>query len=160
MRAVVPVSCKSIDLCKRTFVKMEKILQILAVFVLLALVIHRFIRGREPVYQPFDYLARLKPPLAAEISGRLLRAIIGDGEGDVVLADEARQLEFLYSAAGSLTIYWRTKERQWLAAPLNCTSMAIDTEDGRLYLEAEGYWFVYGRSKNPTVPPTQSLSLL
>jgi hypothetical protein len=139
---------------------MEKVLQILAVFVLLALVIHRFIRGREPAYQPFDYLTRLRPPLAAAISDRLLRAVMGSAEGDVILADEARQLEFLYSAAGSLTIYWRTKEMQWLAAPLNCTAMGIDPEEGRLYLEAEGYWFVYGRSKSPTLPPTHSLSLL
>ncbi|HVU97043.1 MAG TPA: hypothetical protein VHE34_17555 [Puia sp.] len=139
---------------------MEKVLQILAVFVLLALVVHRFIRGREPVYQPFDYLTRLKPPLAAAISDRLLRAVMGSAEGDVILTDEARQLEFLYSAAGSLTIYWRTKEMQWLAAPLNCTAMGIDPEEGRLYLEAEGYWFVYGRSKSPTLPPTHSLSLL
>jgi hypothetical protein len=139
---------------------MEKVLQILAVFVLLALVVHRFIRGREPVYQPFDYLTRLKPPLAAAISVRLLRAVMGSAEGDVILTDEARQLEFLYGAAGSLTIYWRTKEMQWLAAPLNCTAMGIDPEEGRLYLEAEGYWFVYGRSKSPTLPPTHSLSLL
>ena len=139
---------------------MEKVLQILAVFVLLALVIHRFIRGREPAYQPFDYLTRLKPPLAAAISDRLLQAVMGSAEGDVILTDEARQLEFLYSGAGSLTIYWRTKEMQWLAAPLNCTAMGIDPEEGKLYLEAEGYWFVYGRSKSPTLPPTHSLSLL
>jgi len=139
---------------------MEKVLQILAVFVLLALVVHRMIKGREPVYQPFDYLTRLKPPLAAAISDRLLRAVMESAEREVILADEARQLEFLYSAAGSLTIYWRTKEMQWLAAPLNCTAVAIDPEEGRLYLEAEGYWFVYGRSKSPTLPPTHSLSLL
>lgn len=139
---------------------MEKVLQIVAVFVLLALVIHRFIRGREAVYQPYDYITRLRPPLAAAISERLLKAVFEEGDHDAILADEARQLDFAYSAAGSLTIYWRTKEMQWLAAPLNCTAMAVDPEDGRLYLEAEGYWFVYGRSKSPTLPPTHSLSLL
>ena len=124
---------------------MEKVLQILAVFVLLALVIHRMIRGREPVYLPYEYLTRLRPPLVEGISLRLVKAIIEDGGQDVVLADEVRQLDFLYRAEGSLTIYWRTREMQWLAAPLNCTAMALDPEDGRLYLEAEGYWFVYGR---------------
>jgi hypothetical protein len=58
--------------------------------------------------------------------------------------DEARQLRFAYKAEGSLTIYWRAKEMQWLAAPLDCTAMALDPEDGRLYLEAGGYLFVYG----------------
>jgi hypothetical protein len=33
---------------------------------------------------------------------------------------------------------------QWLSAPLNCTGMALDPLDGKLYLEAGGYLFVYG----------------
>jgi hypothetical protein len=131
------------------FVKVEKILQILAVFVLMMLIIHRFIRGRETAYRPYNYLTRLRPPLAAEISQRLLTAAVAAGQTDAMLMDEARQLLFSYHSAGSLTIHrrredHRLREMQWLAAPLNCTGMALDPEDGRLYLEAEGYLFVYG----------------
>jgi hypothetical protein len=123
---------------------MEKVLQILAVFVLLALVIHRMIKGRDPVYRPYDYLTRLRPPLNLEVSLRMVTAVIGEEPGNAVLADEARQLDFAYHAEGSLTIYWRKKEMQWLAAPLDCTAMGLDPVDGRLYLEAGGYLFVYG----------------
>jgi hypothetical protein len=123
---------------------MDKILQILAVFVLLALVIHRMIKGREPAYRPYNYLTRVKAPLAMELSRRLVTAVFGPEPGNAILADEARHLDFAYQAEGSLTIYWKTKEMQWLAAPLNCTGMAFDPEDGKLYLEAGGYFFVYG----------------
>jgi len=123
---------------------MEKVLQILAVFVLLALVIHRVIKGREPVYRPYDYLTRLRSPPGMEVSQRMVMAVFEGEPGDAVLTDETRQLDFAYHADGSLTIYWRKKEMQWLAAPLNCTAMALDPVDGRLYLEAGGYLFVYG----------------
>jgi hypothetical protein len=127
---------------------MEKILQILAVFVLMTLIIHRFIKGREPRYQPYNYLARLKPPLIAAIGQRLVTAVFEAGQTDALLVDEARQLLFAYNATGSLKIYRRkgeehVKEMQWLAAPLNCTGMALDPEEGKLYLEAEGSLFVY-----------------
>ena len=105
---------------------MEKILQILAVFVLLALVIHRMIKGREPRYQPYNYLTRLKPPVGAGVGERLVMAVFEVESGDAVLQDEARQLHFLYKAEGSLIIHWLGKEMQWLAAPLNCTGMALD----------------------------------
>ena len=127
---------------------MEKILQIVAVFVVMALVIHRFIRGKEPAYRPYNYLTRLKPPVAAEVGQRLVAAVFDEGV-DAFLVDETRQLSFTYGATGSLTIHRRRaegqlKEMQWLAAPLNCTGMALDPQEGRLYLEAEGYLFVYG----------------
>jgi hypothetical protein len=124
---------------------MEKVLQIVAVFVLMMLIIQRFIRGREQAYQPYDYLTRLTPPLAAEISWRLSTAVIEAGQVNAFLVDEARELRFSYNAAGSLTIHRQKKEMQWLAAPLDCTAMSLDPEDGLLYLEAGGYLFVYGR---------------
>ena len=128
---------------------MEKILQIIAVFVLMMIIIHRFIRGRDPRYRPYNYLTRLKPPLAAEVGHRLMTAVLEAGQAEAFIIDEARQLLFSYSAIGSLTIHRRKedhgyKEMQWLAAPLNCTGMALDPEEGKLYLEAEGYLFVYG----------------
>ena len=108
------------------------------------MVIHRFIRGRDPVYRPYNYLTRLTPPLTAEISQRLLTAVFAEGRQEAFLVDEAGQLRFSYNAEGSLTIHRQKKEMQWLAAPLNCTGMALDPEEGKLYLEAEGYLFVYG----------------
>ena len=102
------------------------------------------IKGREPQYQPYNYLTRLRAPLAVEVGQRLVTALFEAETADAVLPDEVRQLVFSYHAVGSLTIYWREKEMQWLAAPLNCTGMALDPVDGRLYLEAEGTLFVYG----------------
>jgi hypothetical protein len=146
---------------------MEKVLQIIAVFGLLMFIINRFIRGREPRYRQYDYLTRLRPPLAPEVQQRLISAVVREGmfgvgkeavfgegkEGvpgqvDAWIFDETRQLLFCYSAAGSLTIYRRKeegafKEMQSLAAPLNSSAMALDPGDGRLYLEAAGYLFVY-----------------
>ncbi|HLZ86322.1 MAG TPA: hypothetical protein VKQ52_03730 [Puia sp.] len=134
---------------------MEKVLQIIAVFALIMLIIHRFIRGREPAYRGYNYLTRLQPPLIAEVGQRLITAVFGAGTEDVpgqvdaFILDEERQLLFAYSAVGSLTIYRRKegdgfKEMQWLAAPLNCTGMALDPQDGKVYLEAGGFLFVYG----------------
>ena len=146
-----PVRTRSVQ----TLESMEKVLQIVAVFALMMLIINRFIRGREPRYRAYNYLTRLKPPLIAEVGQRLVTAVFGvgmeglPGQVDAFIVDEARQLLFCYSAVGSLTIYRRKeaggfKEMQWLAAPLNCSGMALDPEDGRVYLEAGGYLFVYG----------------
>lgn len=119
------------------------------------LIVNRFIRGREPRYRPYGYLTRLKPPLASEVGQRLITAVFGvakegvPGVVDAFISDEGGRLLFCYSAVGSLIIYRRReegnfKEMQWLAAPLNCTGMALDPMDGKLYLEAGGYLFVYG----------------
>ena len=137
---------------------MEKILQILAVFVILMLVITRFIRGREPRYRPYDYLLRRKPPLPPEVEQRLVAAVFAPGNGrypvnmtaDAFLFDEVNRLLFCYSAEGALTIFKeqtaeRYKEMQSLAVPLNCTAMALDPDDGKLYFEASGFLFVYGQ---------------
>ena len=121
---------------------MDKILEILAVFVLLSLVIHRFIKGREPAYEPYDLLNQTRSALGPEMRERLFSVdLLPDG----VLYDEARQLRYSYSSTGSLTIHWQQKEKQLLAAPLDCTAMLLDPEDGRLYLEAGGFVFVYGQ---------------
>jgi len=118
------------------------------------LIINRMIRGRESRYRPYNYLTRLKPPLAEEIAQRLVTAVFEAGQADAgdsgaVVIDEARQLVFSYNAVGSLTIHQRKeegrlKEMQVLAAPLDCAGMALDPMEGKLYLEAAGFLFVYG----------------
>lgn len=136
---------------------MEKILQILAVFVILMLVISRFIRGREPRYRPYDYLLRRKPPLPPEVEQRLVAAVFSPVNGhypvtaDAFLFDEANRLMFCYSAEGALVIFReqaaeKYKEMQSLAVPLNCTAMALDPTDNNLYFEAGGFLFVYGQA--------------
>ena len=140
---------------------MEKIIRIVIVFALLMLVVNRFIRGREPRYRPYDYLTRRKPPLPVVVEQRLIAAVFGPLEGmgdhpavlqaDALLVDAVNQLLFCYSAAGSLTILRQQaqghyREMQSLAVPLNCTGMALDPEESKLYFEAEGYLFVYGAS--------------
>ncbi len=151
---------------------MEKIFRILVVFVLLMVIIYRFIRGREPAYRSYGYLTRRKPPLPEVIEQRLIPAVfrasggspadgslVGSGAGsseypvggdaDAFLFDEAANILFCYSSKGSLTIFRRRaeetyKEMQWFAAPLNCTGLALDPLESRLYFEVEGSLFVYG----------------
>ncbi|HEV3325277.1 MAG TPA: hypothetical protein VG052_06710 [Puia sp.] len=140
---------------------MEKVLQILVVFGLLMLVVSRFYREREPRFRPYDYLNRLQLPLPAGMQERLIDAVFGteeaiewaklgvEGYADAFLFDEDSRLLFCYSVVGRLVIYRRGvkgvyRQVQELAAPLDCTAMALDPEDGRLYFEVSGYLFVYG----------------
>jgi hypothetical protein len=157
---------------------MEKILQILAVFAVLMLVIVLFFRTRETRYHPYGYLRRIKPLLPEELRQRLVPALTGaamegqrmlfpvDGEADALLFDAETRLLFIYRATGSLVVYRQTeegrrrerqpeeteertgeevyKEKQWLAAPLDCTGFFFDPEDKKLYFEAGGSLFVYG----------------
>ena len=121
---------------------MDKIFQILAVFVVLLLVISRFIKGREPRYRPYDYIKRFKPPLPADVEARLIPWVDG------ILDHDAEGLRFSYEAVGRLTIYRREGDRyqqkQELPVPLDCVAMALDPADGKLYFESSGFIFVYG----------------
>ena len=131
---------------------MDRIFQILAVLALLTLVVSRFIKGQEPRYRPYDYLRRLKPPLPPGIEERLVMAIAGAPEGlpegrvDLFIIDAG--LVFCYNAEGRLTIYQqegdRYKQKQELPVPLDCTAMALDPAEGRLYFEVNGFIFQYG----------------
>lgn len=131
---------------------MDKIFQILAVFVLLMLLISRFIKGKEPRYRPYDYIKRMKPPLPPGVEERLRMAVAGspeelaEGRVDLFVTDE--RLVFCYSAEGRLTIYRREgdeyKQKQELPVPLDCVAMALDPSDGKLYFEAGGFIFLYG----------------
>lgn len=138
---------------------MEKIFQIVLVFVLLMLIIARFLRGPGSRYRSYDYLARRKPPLPEDTVQRLIPAVLWseedrerypvEGEVDHFLFDAGTQLLFCYRAVGSLSIFRRQGERvyremQQLAVPLDCIGMALDPQDGRLYFEAGGDLFVYG----------------
>jgi hypothetical protein len=148
---------------------MEKILQIMAVFAVMMLVIALFFRGREARYRPYGYLRRMKPSLPEEVRERLVAAITGsamedqrmrfpvDGDADGLLFDEETRLLFIYKASGSLVIYRQAgpqgsqeagqdvyKEMQWLAAPLDCVGFYFDPEDKKLYFEAAGSLFVFG----------------
>src|SRR5215469_16985011 len=97
---------------------MDKIFRLGIVSLLLLLLIARFIRGRGKPYRPYDYLARLKPPLREEIAQRLRPAAVGapdgleeqavEGHVDAFLYDEQNELLFCYSAVGRLTILRRS----------------------------------------------------
>jgi hypothetical protein len=137
---------------------MDRVLQILAVFVLLILLIWRSIRGREEQFRRFSYLARVQPPLAAEVIERLVSGVFGvvEGQGsygvpdrvDAVLWDEESRMVLLYWLDGKLTINrrmagGRNRELQELAVPMDCTGMAWDPQERKIYLEEGGDWFVY-----------------
>jgi hypothetical protein len=135
---------------------MDKIFRILAVFALLMLFVRRFIKGREPRFHPYDYINRIKPPLAPEIAERLVPAVFTlpedrgqypvEGGVDAFLLYAAGGLVFCYSAVGRLTIFRQVPLRQLqeLAVPLDCTAIAFDPANERLYFEAAGFLFVYG----------------
>lgn len=131
---------------------MDKIFQILAVFALIILLASRFIRGRGVRYQPYDYIRRFRPPLPAEVEARLKPAVsgapeglaAGSVEGQVDMSIVHDGLVFCYGAQGRLTILRESKVRQELPVPLDCVAMALDPADGKLYLEAGGFIFVYG----------------
>lgn len=138
---------------------MDKIFRIGVVSLLLLLLIARFIRGRGKPYRPYDYLVRLKPPLREEVAERLKTAHTGspeeldeqlvEGGVDAFLYDEDSELLFCYSAAGRLTILRRSdkgryRQMQEISVPLDCSGLALDPQDGKLYFEAGGYWLVYG----------------
>ena len=149
---------------------MDKIFQILAVFALLMLIVRRFIKGREPRFHPYDYIDRIKPPLATDTARRLVPATFAsledrvrypvEGEVDAFLFDEAGGLLFCYSAVGRLTIFRQlpgeaSRQVQELPVPLNCTAIAFDPADGKLYFEAGGFVFVYGQGAAGQAPKSE-----
>ena len=138
---------------------MEKVLQILAIFALLMLVIWRSMRGREERFRRFSFLGRVRPPLAAEVTERLVSAVFGlvpgreasgvPDEADGYLGDEDSRMLLLYWRDGKLIIYrriagGRNRELQELAVPMDCSGLAWDPVERRIYLEEGGDWFVYG----------------
>ncbi len=73
---------------------MEKIFQILAVFVLLMLVITRFIRDREFKFREYIFLRRIRYPLPADISQRLLRSWLDPDAAPLPATDRENSLVF------------------------------------------------------------------
>ena len=149
---------------------MDKIFQILAVFALLMLIVRRFIKGREPRFHPYDYIDRFKPPLATDTAQRLVPATFAsledrvrypvEGEVDAFLFDQAGGLLFCYSAVGRLTIFRQlpgeaSRQVQELPVPLDCTAIAFDSADGKLYFEAGGFIFVYGHGAAGQAPKSE-----
>jgi hypothetical protein len=138
---------------------MEKVLQILSVFALLMLLVWRSIRGREERFRRFSYMARVRPPLSEEVRRRLVDGVSGpDGgrealgvpdEAEAFLWDEESRMLLLYWRDGKLVIYrrmagGRNRELQELAVPMDCSGMAWDPEERRIYLEEDGDFFIYG----------------
>jgi hypothetical protein len=144
---------------------MEKVLQILAVFVLLMLLIWRSIRGREERFRRFSFLGRVKAPAPEVVRLRLVvgvfesmerSGIVGEREAygvpegvDAFLWDEDSGLLLFYRVDGKLAVCRRTaggrnRELQELAVPMDCTGLAWDPVERKIYLEEAGDWFVYG----------------
>lgn len=131
---------------------MERIFQIVAVFILLTLFIHRWVKGREVHYRPYDFIRRIRPPLPEGVEERLIAATPGAPVGltearvDMFIAHDG--LVFCYGAEGRLTIYRqdgdRYRQRQELPVPLDSIAMAFDPADEKLYLEVSGFIFIYG----------------
>jgi hypothetical protein len=136
---------------------MEKVLQILAVFGLLMLVIWRSIRGREERFRRFSFLGRVRSPLSEGVRGRLVGGVFGavgeayggPSDADAFLSDEDSRMVLLYWLDGKLTINrrmegGRNRELQELAVPMDCSGIAWDPGEMKIYLEEDGDYFVYG----------------
>ena len=121
------------------------------------LLIWRSIRGREERFRRFSYLARVRPPLAPELTDRLVSGIFGAGgeaygmplDADAFLWDEDSRMLLFYRLDGKLTINrrmagGRNRELQELAVPMDCAGIAWDPQERKIYLEDDGDWFVYG----------------
>jgi hypothetical protein len=151
---------------------MDKVLQILAVFGLLMLLIWRSMRTREERFRRFSYLGRVKAELDEQVNSRMVMGVFretdrsddveaqdtarGDRErmgvpdnADGWLWDEDRRLVMSYSKEGKLTISQRTsgghfKELQEMPVPMDCTGLGWDPLERRIYLKESADWFVYG----------------
>jgi hypothetical protein len=73
---------------------MEKIFQILAVFVLLMLVITRFVRSREFKFREYIFLRRISHSLPPDISRRLLTTLLSPFAAPSPAADRENGLVF------------------------------------------------------------------
>jgi hypothetical protein len=151
---------------------MEKVLQILAVFGLLLLLIWRSMRAREERFRRFSFLGRIKAELDEQVNSRMVVGVFretdrsedveaqdkarGDRErigvpdnADGWLWDEDRRLVMSYSKEGKLAISRRmsgehNKELQEMSVPMDCTGLGWDPLERRIYLKESGDWFVYG----------------
>ncbi len=119
------------------------------------LLIWRGIRERDEQFRRFSYLARVRPPLEAEVTERLVNGVFGAEaygipvDTDAFLLDEDSRMLLLYRLDGKLTINrrmagGRNRELQELAVPMDCTGLAWDPQERKIYLEEDGDWFVYG----------------
>jgi hypothetical protein len=145
------------------YFEMEKVLQILAVFALLMLIIWRSIRGREDWFRRFSFVGRARQPLGEEVQRRLVKGVFG-GEGgleggreafgvpvesEAFLWDEESGMLLVYWRDGKLVIYrrmvgGRNRELQELAVPMDCSGITWDPEEQKIFLEEGGDYFVYG----------------
>ena len=130
---------------------MVKVLQILAVFLLLMLVVASFFREKEERFREYIFLRRLRQPLPPEVMERLLAATSEegtDGAAVLLLLEAATSRSYTYTPEGLITIVrqlidGRRQVLQELSAPVNGTAMALDPIDRKLYLEADGLLFVF-----------------
>ncbi|HEV2354018.1 MAG TPA: hypothetical protein VGR89_07235 [Puia sp.] len=137
---------------------MEKVLQILLVTALLMLVIWRSIRGRDEWFRPWSYLVRVRAPLPESIGERLLTGTFGPAavrmnhsvpdDADAWLLDEEHRILLCYRLDGKITIFrlgtpGGKREFQEMSVPMDCSALAWDPEERKIYLEEGGYWYVY-----------------
>ena len=135
---------------------MVKIFQLLTVFILLMLIVTWFFRSRDFAFREYIFSHRARYPLSPDIRRRLLSVVVmprvGEGSTEAEqrtphLIDEETGLIFRCGPdeAGTLEIVrGETGEiMQSLAAPTGITLMALDPEDKKLYIESEGFIYVF-----------------
>src|ERR1700761_9412446 len=103
---------------------MVKVLQILAVFLLLMLVVASFFREKEERFREYIFLRRLRQPLPPDVIERLLAAIPEETNMNLLLFEEGTRLGYIYNPEGTITIIRQLTEGrrqvlQELPAPVN-----------------------------------------
>lgn len=86
------------------------------------------------------------------VSGEMERKQFGvPDDAAAWLWDEDGKMLLSYCIEGKLTIFRRSggnlQELQELSVPMDCTGLAWDAKERKIYLEEAGDWFIYGEER-------------
>lgn len=132
---------------------MEKIIKILIVFLLLTLLIIRYIRSRERKFREYVFSHRIPETPPTEDEAELLASVISH-QGIATITDAAAGVEYNYTIDGALTIYRHgsLKALQRLEAPADAYYLTVDPIKEEIRLHHEGEIYIYKRA--PSVQGT------
>jgi len=125
---------------------MEKIFKILIVFILLTLLIHKYIRGRGRKFREYIFSHRIPESPPTEDEAELLASIISH-QGIATITDAAAGVEYNYTVDGILSIYRQgsLKILQRLEVPADAYYLTVDPIKEEIHLHHEGEICIYKR---------------
>lgn len=125
---------------------MEKIFKILVVFILLTLLIHKFIRGRTRKFREYVFSHRIPETPPTEDEAELLASVISH-QGIATITDAAAGVEYNYTVDGILSIYRQgsLKILQRLEVPADAYYLTVDPINEEIRLHHEEEIYIYRR---------------